>query len=62
VHEDIEVRGTLQMYLPAGAHPELTPQIISARLSSDYSVYIEPDRVMTVLSGLRLGTWSEAGS
>jgi PIN domain len=53
VHEDVEVGGTLQMYLPAGAHPEVMPQIISARLSSDYSVYIKPDQVLTIQSGAR---------
>jgi hypothetical protein len=48
LHEDIEVTGTLQMYLPAGAQSGSMPQIISARLKSDYSIYIYPDRVLTM--------------
>lgn len=51
VHEDIEISGTLQMYLPAGDHPESLPQIISARLSSPYTIVIYEDHVTSYRVG-----------
>lgn len=41
--DDVRLKGTIQLYFPDVNHPDLLPQLISARLQSDTHVYPRDD-------------------